>query len=112
MKYVRGFILLMMLTALLIAGCSTSAATPAPADKPVQAPAADVPPTPAEAAAAPAKVDSPWQVVLEKEVKQGMRMAAFLDENFGLTGGPNSEGKAQYTTNGGEAWTMADTSGG
>ena len=111
MKYVNIFILLIMLVALLIAGC-TSAATPAPVDKPAQAPAADTPPAPAQAVAAPAKVDSPWQVVLEKEVKQGMRMAAFLDENFGLTGGPDTPGKAQYTTDGGKLRTMADTSGG
>jgi hypothetical protein len=123
MKIIKILIFLIALAALLITGC-TSAATPAPANKPAQAPAADTPtapapasaantpPPPTQAAAAPAKADSPWQVVLEKEVKQGMRMAAFLDENFGLTGGPSAAGKAQYTIDGGKMWTMADTSSG
>jgi hypothetical protein len=110
MKYIRVFMFLMVLVALLIAGC-TSAAVPPPAGEPAEAPAADVPSAPTEAAA-PATDDSPWQVVLDIEVEQPMRMAAFLDENFGLTGGADNAGKAQYTTNGGEIWTMADTSGG
>jgi len=109
MKTIRILIFLMVLVALLMVGC-TSAATPAPADKPAQAPAADTPSAPAQAA--PAKADSPWQVVFEKEAKQPKRLAAFLDENFGLTGGPDSGGKAQYTTDGGKIWTMADTSSG
>ena len=109
MKYIGAFILFIMLAALLIAGCSTSAATPAPADKPALA--AEVPSAP-PAAAAQTKDDSPWQVVFEKEAKQPKRLAAFLDENFGLTGGPDSGGKAQYTTDGGKIWTMADTSSG
>lgn len=122
MKYVKVFILLMMLAALLLAGCSPSAATPVPADRPAAPPAVDAPSTPAEAAAVPTKTDSPWQVVRETEVKPVMRMAAFLNENFGLHGGPNtgafehmdvpSDGKAQYTTDGGKTWTIADTSNG
>ncbi|MBN1995722.1 MAG: hypothetical protein JW953_23745 [Anaerolineae bacterium] len=98
MKYTRVFMFLIVLVALLIAGCASAAAPPA-ADEPAEAPAA-------------APNDSPWQVVLDIEVEQPMRMAAFLDENFGLTGGADTAGKAQYTTNGGEIWTMADTSGG
>ena len=39
-----------------------------------------------------------------------MQVAAFLDETFGLTGGPSDPGKAHYTTDGGETWTMADGS--
>ncbi|MBN1219180.1 MAG: hypothetical protein JXM69_09640 [Anaerolineae bacterium] len=109
MKYARVFIFLMVLVSLLVAGCA-SAAAPPPADEPVEAPTADVPSAPTEAA--PATDDSPWQIVLDIEVEQPMRMAAFLDENFGLTGGADTAGKAQYTTNGGEIWTMADTSGG
>jgi photosystem II stability/assembly factor-like uncharacterized protein len=120
MKTIKVVILLMALVALLIAGC-TSAATLPPADKPAPTPAANTPPPPTQAAAAPAKADSPWQVVLEKEVKQSLSRAAFLNENFGLTGGyynivlaggADTTGKVQYTTDGGKMWTMADTTTG
>jgi len=87
-------------------GCAP-AATPPPA-APTQAP---VEPTlatvPTRAAAA-----SPWEVMRETKVEQPVRMAAFLDETFGLTGGANYEGKAHYTTDGGQTWTMAETSSG
>jgi len=39
-----------------------------------------------------------------------MPIAAFLDESFGLTGGPADVGRAYVTTDGGETWTMADSS--
>jgi len=73
------------------------------------APMATPPPAavPARAAAA-----NPWEVVRETRVEQPVRMAAFLDETFGLTGGANYEGKAHYTTDGGQTWTMAETSSG
>ncbi|MFC1975884.1 hypothetical protein ACFLXQ_05760 [Chloroflexota bacterium] len=105
MKYIRVFMFLMVLVALLIAGC-TSAAVPTPAGEPAEAPAA-----PTEAAA-PATDDSPWQVVLNTEIEQSMRMVAFLNESFGLIGGPATTGKVQYTTNGGEIWTRADDTSG
>ena len=40
-------------------------------------------------------------------------MAAFFDQTFGITGGGSgASGKAHYSTDGGQTWTMADTSGG
>jgi hypothetical protein len=51
-----------------------------------------------------------WEIVLQKEIEQPMRVAAFLDESFGLTGGPADPGMAHYSTDGGETWTMADGS--
>jgi hypothetical protein len=51
-----------------------------------------------------------WEIVLEKRIEQPLRIAAFLDKTFGLTGGPSEPGMAHYTTDGGQTWTMADNS--
>ena len=106
MKYIRVFMSPMVLVALLMVGC-TSAAVPTPAGESTEAPAADIPSVPTEAAA-PITDDSPWQVVLNTEVEQAMRMVTFLNESFGIIGGADTTGKAQYTTNGGEIWIRAD----
>jgi hypothetical protein len=45
-------------------------------------------------------------------VEQPMRMAAFLDDKVGFTGGEADAGRAHYTTDGGATWTMAETSTG
>jgi photosystem II stability/assembly factor-like uncharacterized protein len=41
-----------------------------------------------------------------------MRIAAFLDETFGLTGGSADVGRAHVTTDGGQTWTLAESSEG
>jgi len=51
-----------------------------------------------------------WESSSRKDVEQPMPIAAFLDESFGLTGGPADVGRAYVTTDGGETWTMADSS--
>ena len=69
------------------------------------APTAVAIPTQAESA-------SPWQIVLQKEIEQPMRVAAFLDESFGLTGGSADVGRANVTADGGQTWTLAESSAG
>jgi photosystem II stability/assembly factor-like uncharacterized protein len=75
-----------LLCALLMAGCAPTAA-----------------PTVAER-------QPRWEVVLQTEVTQPVRMAAFLDGTFGLTGGADNAGRAHVTTDGGQSWTMAESS--
>jgi len=53
----------------------------------------------------------PWEIVLQREIEQPMRVAAFLDGGFGVTGGPSDPGRAHVTTDGGETWAMAESSG-
>lgn len=62
------------------------------------------------APAPPVQAAGRWEIVLEKRIEQPLRIAAFLDETFGLTGGPSEPGMAHYTTDGGQTWTMADSS--
>jgi len=104
----RYLVTIVSLLALLVplTGCNAPAAT--------MPPAASTPATAAAltATAAPAESASPWEVVLQTRVKQPVRMAAFLDETFGLTGGPDYAGRAQHTTDGGQTWTMAEDSAG
>jgi len=66
-----------------------------------------------EATATPdtAQDTHPWEIVLQREIEQPMRVAAFLAGDFGVTGGPSDPGRAHYTTDGGETWTMAESSG-
>ena len=90
----------------LAAGCAPQA-TPAPTStappKATDAPT-DVPPEPETTRA--------WEVVAEGEVEQPMRMAAFLDESTGFTGGAGDGGRAHKTTDGGETWTLIESSKG
>jgi hypothetical protein len=54
-----------------------------------------------------------WKVVIPQTLfAEKMRMAAFLDEKFGVMGGAGDPGKAHYTLDGGKTWTVADSSGG
>lgn len=53
-----------------------------------------------------------WNMILQPQTKQTIRMAAFLNESFGVTGGYSSTGKAHYTNDGGITWTKNEKSGG
>jgi photosystem II stability/assembly factor-like uncharacterized protein len=63
-------------------------------------------------ASAPDVPKGEWQVAFQTKVEQPVRMAAFFDETFGVTGGATGAGKAHYTTDGSGTWTMAEDSGG
>lgn len=54
--------------------------------------------------------ESPWKTVRQIDVEQPLRTAAFLNLDFGFTGGPSEEGKAHVTRNGGQSWLMAQSS--
>jgi len=58
-------------------------------------------------AAAPAPE---WRIVHQGPIEQPLRLAAFHNRDFGITGGPADAGKAHATTDGGETWIMADSS--
>ena len=54
-----------------------------------------------------------WKEVIPQTVfAEKLRIAAFLDESYGLNGGAGDIGKARYTLDGGKTWTQVDTSGG
>jgi len=54
-----------------------------------------------------------WKEVVPQTLfAEKLRIAAFLDENFGLNGGAGDIGKARYTSDGGKTWTQVDSSGG
>ena len=83
MKYARFTVLLGVFVSVLVAGCMLAVA------------------------------QAKWNVVMPKtNVGEKWRMAAFLNENFGLTGGAGDVGKARFTLDGGKTWTTADSSGG
>jgi photosystem II stability/assembly factor-like uncharacterized protein len=67
---------------------------------------------PTEAPVVPTEEPKAWEVVLQTKVEQPVRIAAFLDETFGVTGGATGAGKTHYTTDGGATRTMAESSGG
>ena len=111
-KSVGSFVLMMLLPLmLLLAGCGPATTPPSPtaAEPAVEATATPPPPSPAPTEAAGA-----WQVVAQSEdpITTGARVAAFLNESLGLTGGVDSAGRAHYTTDGGGAWTPAESSRG
>ncbi len=94
MKYSRFIILLSLLMSLLVAGWAFAAGK---APKDVQG----------EKAQAQWKEAVPQAVFAEKQ-----RMAAFLNDSIGFSGGAGDIGKARYTSDGGKNWAQADTSGG
>jgi hypothetical protein len=60
-----------------------------------------------------AATQAQWKVVVPQTLfAEKLRIAAFLDENVGITGGAGDIGKADYTLDGGKTWTTADSSGG
>ncbi len=65
-------------------------------------------------ASAPAKeAQAQWKVVIPETLfAEKMRMAAFLNEKFGIMGGAGDPGKAHYSSDGGKTWAVADSSGG
>jgi hypothetical protein len=94
MKHARFAILLAVLVSTLVLGYVLAATRP-PEGVPTAEPQAQ------------------WKVVLPKtNVGEKWRMAAFRDENFGITGGAGDVGKARYTSDGGKTWAVADSSGG
>ena len=98
---------LALLLAGLLAACSTPTTPSALTEPPSAATELPVEPTvPAE------ERSGLWEAVLDLEVEQTLRMAAFLDAKVGYTGGEATEGRAHYTTDGGQTWTMAESSGG
>jgi hypothetical protein len=103
MRCLKISVLLTVLASVLMVGCN--AATPPPPT--------DVPPVPTEPSAVPTEEpQAQWEVILEKRVDQPARITAFLDETFGVTGGAGGAGRAHYTTDGGQTWTLAESSGG
>ena len=87
MKYARFTILLGVLLLALAAGCATGVDEK--------------------------KSQGQWQVVAPQTVfAEKLRIAAFLNDSFGLTGGAGDIGKADYTLDGGKTWATADSSGG
>jgi photosystem II stability/assembly factor-like uncharacterized protein len=95
--HVKHIAPLVLLGALLLTGCALA-----------------VTPTPVVLTAVPTAAEQQrrWETVLQTKVTQPVRMAAFLDETFGLTGGADSAGRAHVTTDGGQSWTMAESSRG
>lgn len=104
--YIFGLILLVFL-----AGCTSPVANePAPEAgqpvEPVQYQPTPVPPADLEIH----DEKTGWELVREMKIERQVRMAAFLNENFGLTGGPNTPGIARTTKDGGANWTVAGNS--
>lgn len=65
------------------------------------------------AACALAAAQAQWTVAIPQTLfAEKLRFSAFLNENFGLTGGAGDPGKADYTQDGGKTWATADSSGG
>ena len=104
MKYARWTVLLCVLVPTLVAGwvfAATLSSTGAPpaSTGPVVVPAEES--------------QAQWQAVApQPKVGEKLRMAAFFNEKFGLTGGAGDVGKARYTLDGSKTWAVADSSGG
>jgi hypothetical protein len=87
----------------LVTGCAPPA-TPSP----VAATATEVKAEPT-ATPPPTEEASSWEVVLQTQVEQPTRMAAFLNEGLGITGGAGDAGRVHITTDGVQ-WTPSDGS--
>lgn len=94
MKYAK-FILLTSVLVLTLVAAGVLAATQSSTGTPTKEPQAQ------------------WKVVIPQTLfAEKMRMAAFLDEKFGIMGGAGDPGKAHYSSDGGKTWAVADSSGG
>lgn len=94
MRYAR-FIILTSVLVLTLVAAGVLAVTQPPTGTPTKEPQAQ------------------WKVVIPQTLfAEKMRMAAFLDEKFGIMGGAGDPGKAHYSSDGGKTWAVADSSGG
>jgi hypothetical protein len=103
MRRSRQIGLAVLLGLALVTGCAPAATSP-PAT--ATATEAKVEPT---ATPPPTEEASPWEAVLQTQIEQPTRMAAFLNEGLGFTGGAGDPGRAHITTDGTQ-WTPADGS--
>jgi hypothetical protein len=109
MKQIKclGVLVLPLAAGLLLIGgmvgctCMPAASPPSPTELPTDT-----------ASPTQAEDTGPWEVVLQIKVQEGTRMAAFLDDKTGFMGGTGDPGKAHYTTDGGQTWTLAESSDG
>lgn len=107
---------LLVLLPVILIGCAPPAAS-APAD-PTSIPVKPTAPPTAVPTARPTAIPTEeepvggWEQVSRVAAAQPVRMAAFLDETFGVTGGATGAGKTHYTSDGGATWTLAESSGG
>jgi hypothetical protein len=97
-KYPGALVLLLVIG---LVGCKPVAPPPSPTEPPADT-----------AVPAPPEDVSPWEVIIQADIEQPVRMAAFVDEQVGFTGGAGDAGTAQYTTDGGQTWTISEAGGG
>lgn len=95
----RRIVTLILLISLLLAGCASNTASPTidPGQSTASAPMQP-------------SAGSTWEPVLHRQIEHSMRITAFLDTQFGVTGGPSDSGKSFYTVDGGQSWTQASSS--
>lgn len=103
MRRSRQIGLTVLLGLALAAGCVPTA-TPSPVA--VTATEVEAEPT---ATPPPAEEASSWEVALQTQIEQPTRMAAFLNESLGFTGGAGVPGRTHITTDGTQ-WTPTDGS--
>lgn len=88
-----------------LAGCASQAAALVPPASPPAQPT-DIPlPSPTTPA-------GQWEQVSKMKAPATLRMAAFMDQSFGIVGGPSMQGIARTTSDGGKTWTVAGDSSG
>ena len=103
MKHLKQISSAILLGLALATGCAP-AATPPPATATATEVKAEPTATPP-----PTEEASSWEVVIQTQIEQPTRMAAFLNESLGFTGGAGDPGKAHITTDGTQ-WTLIDSS--
>jgi photosystem II stability/assembly factor-like uncharacterized protein len=51
-----------------------------------------------------------WEFLRKDSIDHAIRVAAHLNPDIGITGGPSEEGKAHLTLDGGQSWIISDSS--
>jgi hypothetical protein len=108
MKQIKHLGVLALLLVSGMVGCTP--APTAPPSVPTDPPPAPTDPPADTAVPTVAEDASPWEVVLQTEVEQPVRMAAFLNDKVGFTGGGGEPGRAHYTDDGSQTWTLTESS--
>jgi hypothetical protein len=113
-----GVLALPLATGLLLIGgmvgctCMPAASPPSSTELPADTAAPSSPTALPTDTAMPTLTEDtgPWEVVLQIKVQEGTRMAAFLDDKTGFMAGAGAPGRVNYTTDGGQTWTLAESS--
>ena len=108
MRYCKLCAYAFLVLLILLAGCQSPDDSPRTTTPQEQASAQNTQVHPTVSAVASEGQDGQWNVVHQMQVEHRPKFAAFMDQEFGITGCSDNPATVHYTSDGGQSWTRAE----